>query len=271
MNQPFVLNVFQTLLSWKSVSGPVELRHICARSGFKPCCHGSRSAASRRLTARYRPIDVSNLVVMEVGQRPAALRGSGSGRRVSNLVVMEVGQRLPTPTRSPRSARKFQTLLSWKSVSGLSRVLSPPTARAVSNLVVMEVGQRPEWLYCITWGGVQGFKPCCHGSRSAASIAANELLRRPRGFKPCCHGSRSAASLSGSEAMSVHEFQTLLSWKSVSGWGIPLHWSCRCTVSNLVVMEVGQRQRRLDLWRHHHEGFKPCCHGSRSAASISSR
>ena len=54
---------------------------------------------------------------MEVGQRLAG-GGTLGASRVSNLVVMEVGQRLLF-TLMPRTTKlMFQTLLSWKSVSG---------------------------------------------------------------------------------------------------------------------------------------------------------
>ena len=109
---------FQTLLSWKSVSGifdqPATYYTV---DSFKPCCHGSRSAAigsPREIVARA----VSNLVVMEVGQRHLIDALMLEADEVSNLVVMEVGQRLHTFTPTQNAHRGFQTLLSWKSVSG---------------------------------------------------------------------------------------------------------------------------------------------------------
>ena len=96
---------------------------------------------------------VSNLVVMEVDQRLLEIPGPGSvtaGSGVSILVVMEVGQRQRLTGVDSMVARSrcwmFQSLLSWKSVSGVSRSLgghfgSGLVAR-VSILVVMEVAQR---------------------------------------------------------------------------------------------------------------------------------
>ena len=82
---------------------------------------------------------------------------------------------------------------------------NPPPALSVSGILV-RFGTRT----------LRGFKPCCHGSRSAAPEACS--LAAPRGgFKPCCHGSRSAAGRPGDIHDDVPMFQTLLSWKSVSG------------------------------------------------------
>ena len=191
MNQPFVLNVFQTLLSWKSVSGPRWASTHCARSGFKPCCHGSRSAASRPLTARYRPIERFKPCCH--GSRSAARSSSRIWfrQRVSNLVVMEVGQRLPTPLDRPLG-KKVSNLVVMEVGQRPFSGISPPTARAVSNLVVMEVGQRPEWLYCITWGGVR--------VSNLVVMEVGQRRRSPRRITP-----------------PASRFQTLLSWKSVSG------------------------------------------------------
>ena len=64
------------------------------------------------------------------------------GYCVSNLVVMEVGQRHAVARFMGDNITEFQTLLSWKSVSGFYAMRRSAIALKVSNLVVMEVGQR---------------------------------------------------------------------------------------------------------------------------------
>ena len=126
-----------------SVSGILVRFGTRTLRGFKPCCHGSRSAAPEACSLAVLREVVSNLVVMEVGQRPAALA-------------------------------TFTTMC-------------------------------------------QCFKPCCHGSRSAVRSPMKAFTRSSLSFKPCCHGSRSAAAFARGATRPIERFQTLLSWKSVSG------------------------------------------------------
>ena len=208
---------------------------------------------------------------------------------VSNLVVMEVGQRPGLEDIWATVAMMFQTLLSWKSVSGSSAIANSAGQTEVSNLVVMEVGQR-QWRVDSKRMDEFCFKPCCHGSRSAAvkgrdakrdadvfqtllswkSVSGHRLDSSSNdsefGFKPCCHGSRSAAGIDRLGIAGDLEFQTLLSWKSVSGADGLARGGRPVPVSNLVVMEVGQRPFRCRPARRRPCRFKPCCHGSRSAA-----
>ena len=229
---------------------------------FKPCCHGSRSAAFMGRDDSGRNA-VSNLVVMEVGQRRYLADLLASVYGVSNLVVMEVGQRPLAQVRFWNTNPKFQTLLSWKSVSGYRLRAFCPQPQEVSNLVVMEVGQRrvrsiglAHWVVfqtLLSWKSVSGTLSSRYGRQhtefqtllSWKSVSGFNAMRRSafsQSFKPCCHGSRSAASAFSSASPSVQLFQTLLSWKSVSGW------------------PAASEARPLRC-------FKPCCHGSRSAAS----
>ena len=109
----------------------------------------------------------------------------------------------------------FQTLLSWKSVSGDVEMAFVSTPNMVSNLVVMEVGQRQE-------EQATSFR-----RDSSFNLVVMEVGQRHLGswrtatgqesFKPCCHGSRSAARDGDELTWRWLKFQTLLSWKSVSG------------------------------------------------------
>ena len=158
---------FQTLLSWKSVSGPVTLSPTGdPLDGFKPCCHGSRSAAPGDPSTDNGVIRFQTLL---------------SWKSVSGLVI-----HLPTT-----AVMRFQTLLSWKSVSGTRSEIEPATFFEFQTL--------------LSWKSVSG-------TRSDLALYAQAAR-----FKPCCHGSRSAA-------------RSCFPGNSAA-----------IRVSNLVVMEVGQR------------------------------
>ena len=139
---------FQTLLSWKSVSGPVTLSPTGdPLYGFKPCCHGSRSAAPGDPSTDNGCDEVSNLVVMEVGQRPGDPSTDNGCDEVSNLVVMEVGQRHSIRNRACDFSLSFKPCCHG-SRSAAPALISPSTPRQpVSNLVVMEVGQRLDLVF----------------------------------------------------------------------------------------------------------------------------
>ena len=160
---------FQTLLSWKSVSGYC-LRAFC------------------------QPQEVSNLVVMEVGQRRrSAASALLIGYCVSNLVVMEVGQRHAVAPFMGDNITEFQTLLSWKSVSGFNAMRRSAIALKVSNLVVMEVGQRHQ-----AFSGIPVSK---HVSNLVVMEVGQRLARSLQGSTP-----------SGVSNLVVMEVGQRLSW-----------------------------------------------------------
>ncbi len=158
---------FQSLLSWISVnctsvgvSGPLPM------SGFNPCCRGSRSTAALEVLGsaqldrfqsllswisvncidifhhKERPVWVSILVVVDLGQLHVCGVRAFFAVSVSILVVVDLGQ-LHGPEAIERwNGMGFQSLLSWISVNCLPVPPSTsPTLHGVSILVVVDLGQ----------------------------------------------------------------------------------------------------------------------------------
>ncbi len=140
-----------------------------------------------------------------------------------------------------------------------------PYGTRVSILVVVDLGQLPE--------------------------CSPPLLPKECCFNPCCRGSRSTAiGMFATPVGWILMFQSLLSWISVNCTRIAVSSAIRCTVSILVVVDLGQlppkfRQARgrtqvsilvvVDLGqlpapacglRPSARCFNPCCRGSRSTA-----
>ena len=206
--------------------------------GFKPCCHGSRSAATvpgpmAASSRRFQTLLSWNRSAASISRDEAWderfqtllswMSVSGIDSRVlrrwpkyvSNLVVMDLGQRPGLEDIWATGAMMFQTLLSWISVSGSSAIAKSVGQTEVSNLVVVELGQR-QWREDSKRMDEFCFKPCCRGSRSAAVKV--EISTRREVFQTLLSWMSVSGHLSIPLQTIPSRFQTLLSWKSVSGW-----------------------------------------------------
>ena len=230
---------FQSLLCWISVVGPLR----------DPC---------------IRWLNVSILVVLDLGRWPALSPTSACRSDVSILVVLDLGRW--QVIRGWRYADSFQSLLCWISVVGVT-IRSLRSIRFQSLLcwisVVGELSARP---FRLTG---RSFNPCCVGSRSLAAIDRGDSRspmhvsilvvldlghwrQRVRvtdadrgGFNPCCVGSRSLAYDRD-----------------------PSDGTCS-TVSILVVLDLGHWRSTAGYGRADRcSGFNPCCVGSRSLATV---
>ena len=87
-------------------------------------------------------MDVSILVVMEVGHKERYSALCCYRINVSILVVMEVGHKDCRFLASRMFEWMFQSLLSWKLVIKMENILANMKTAPVSILVVMEVGHK---------------------------------------------------------------------------------------------------------------------------------
>ena len=203
--------MFQSLLSWKSVSG-------------HPAVHVS-----------FAPVRVSILVVMEVGQRHVGTpRRSRTADGVSILVVMESVSgsspvKLPTPASSFNPCchgvgqRRHAARTDRRTPGGFQSLLSWSRSAAVASNSYRVVLIRFQSL--LSWKSVSGMS-------SHPAPAASES-----GFNPCCHGVGQRRQTRGFDLSVPDKFQSLLSWKSVSGFFTLQHSERPTWVSILVVME----------------------------------
>ena len=189
------------------------LSHSLLVMCFNPCCLGSRSLAILVTADAIAVVDVSILVVLDLGHWLNHASCAGVGRLRFNPCCL--GSRsLAIRGRPPRSpGQRFQSLLSWISVIGLEPGLRRRLARRVSILVVLDLGHwRAE--------SSAGFDRLPVSILVVLDLGHWPRERRRRSFR-------------------ISPFQSLLSWISVIGVPRLIRGVVLDGVSILVVLDLG--------------------------------
>ena len=198
--------MFQSLLCWISVIGIGLLAGVAG------------------------DLDVSILVVLDLGHGGFWSDGIRPREFVSILVVLDLGHRLSACCPTGRAGHGFQSLLCWISVIG--------------RIHVTTIRSSPR----------RSFNPCCVGSRSSATPDGVDVAAECC-FNPCCVGSRSSAGVGSSWDTDTGCFNPCCVG-SRSSAAHAVGRDKRLKVSILVVLDLGHRQGSTVPPGSHRIGFQ---------------
>ena len=260
---------FQSLLWWIGLAGPRSAACPAGTiDGFNPCCGGSGSLGRSILCAsshqrrcfnpccggsgslgRWPPSTAPTHRMFQSLLWWIGLAGTAQATRradhglVSILVVVDRARWAHAHLDRLRRGPVFQSLLWWIGLAGVTP-MPPPRCIAVSILVVVD---RARWAYVRRGDGdcVLGFNPCCGGS---GSLGCRSITRRVAdGVSILVVVDRARWASDRAAAIQLGMFQSLLWWIGLAGHR-PTSIDCRVS-----------------------RGFNPCCGGSGSLGSRTSR